>query len=336
MKQPSKSQSAASNLPYPWHESAWQQLNRSWQMQRFPHALLLHGVPGLGKFIFANWLAHALLCEDRQKTLVSCGDCASCKLNQAGSHPDLIVVRPEEDKTQISVDQIRTANDSLTLTSTRNGYRVAIIEPAHQMTIAAANSLLKTLEEPNAQTVIIMVTAQSGGLLPTLRSRCQQVAMLVPAVTQTQQWIQQQLGKSVSNELLGYAGNAPLRALEIAQGSYDNLRQSMISGLESITKGSSDITQVAQAWADDQIHERLRWLEYWLSGAIRQKILKTVDSFTPVIDSEIILSANLSLMFRALDKIREVTEQLRRTSLQRELVLMSLLMRVQQSIQARA
>lgn len=336
MKRPSKSESAVANLPYPWHESTWQQLDRSWQAQRFPHALLLHGVPGLGKFIFAQWLAHALLCEHRQQSLLPCGECASCKLNQAGSHPDLIVVRPEEDKTQISVDQIRTANESLTLTSTRNGYRVAIIEPAHQMTIAAANSLLKTLEEPNANTLIIMVSSQSGGLLPTLRSRCQQLGVLVPPVEETKQWIQQQLGKSVSNELLGYAGNAPLRALEIAQGSYEQLRQSMISGLESITKGSTDIAQVAQTWADDQIQERLRWLEYWLSGAIRQKILKTVDSFTPVIDAETILGANVGAMFRALDKIREVTEQLRRTSLQRELVLMSLLMRIQQSMQVRA
>ncbi len=336
MKQPSKSESAMSTLPYPWHESTWQQLDRSWQAQRFPHALLLHGVPGLGKFVFAQWLAHTLLCEHRQQSLLPCGECASCKLNQAGSHPDLIVVRPEEDKTQISVDQIRTANESLTLTSTRNGYRVAIIEPAHQMTIAAANSLLKTLEEPSANTLIIMVSSQSGSLLPTLRSRCQQLGMLVPPVEETKHWIEQQFGKSVSNELLGYAGNAPLRALEIAQGSYENLRQSMILGLESITKGSTDIAQVAQAWADDHVQERLRWLEYWLSGAIRQKILRTVDSFTPVIDAETILGANLSAMFRALDKIREVTEQLRRTSLQRELVLMSLLMRIQQSMQAKA
>jgi DNA polymerase-3 subunit delta' len=335
MTQLNQSGITAPNLPYPWHLTAWQQLDRSWQTQRFPHALLLHGMPGLGKYSFAQWLARTLLCEVREQGLISCGECASCKLNQAGSHPDFIVVKPEEDKTQISVDQIRAANESLTLTSTRNGYRVAIIEPAHQMTIAAANSLLKTLEEPNPNTLIIMVSSQPGSLLPTLRSRCQQLGIRVPPISETQYWLQQQLGKSVSNELLGYAGGAPLRVLEIAQGPYELLRQSMLSGLEAVTKGTTDIAQVAHSWADDQMQERLRWLEYWLSGAIRQKILKTVDSFTPVIDGETILGANLSAMYRSLDKIREVTEQLRRTSLQRELVLMSLLMRIQQSIQIR-
>ena len=332
MKQPNTAGINVPQLPYPWHLAAWQQLDRSFQSQRFPHALMLHGVPGVGKFSFAQWLAHTLLCEVRSSSLTPCGQCPSCKLNQAGSHPDFIVVSPEEDKTQISVDQIRAANESLTLTSTRNGYRVAIIEPAHQMTIAAANSLLKTLEEPNPNTLIIMVTSQPGSLLPTLRSRCQQLAIRVPTLTETQHWLQQQLGKPVSNELLGYAGGAPLRALDIAKGPYEALRQSMLSGLEAITKGSNDVALVAQSWADDQIQERLHWLEFWLAGAIRQKMLKTVDSFTPVIASETILGANLSAMYKALDKLREVTEQLRRTSLQRELVLISLLMRIQQSL----
>ena len=101
----------------PWHESAIAQLKTAWSSQRMPHALLLTGADGIGKREFAAWLSCAVLCERSQKELQCCGSCSSCKLIKAGSHPDLAWVIPEEDKQQISVDQIRSTSERLSKTS---------------------------------------------------------------------------------------------------------------------------------------------------------------------------------------------------------------------------
>ncbi|MGD9843054.1 MAG: DNA polymerase III subunit delta' [Steroidobacteraceae bacterium] len=322
-------------IPWPWHLPIYTQLNRSWQLQRLPHALLLHGVAGLGKYQFAQWLAHAVLCERDAQSLMPCGDCVSCKLNQAGSHPDLLLISPEDDKQQISVDQIRVANERLNITSTRNGYRVAIVEPAHQMTNAAANSLLKTLEEPGTDSLIILVTSQAASLLATLRSRCQQLGMAVPTTAVAQAWLQDQTGKSVSAELLRLAGGAPLRAMAYAEASFEHLRESMSSGLGALSDGSADLTQLAQAWADEHLIERLHWLDYWLAEQIQREVVRNADPVTRQSLHGAAQVLNISPMFLVLDKLRELKVQLRRTALQRELALVTILAMVQHALHAR-
>jgi DNA polymerase-3 subunit delta' len=157
----------------PWHEDAAAQLRKAWAANRLSHALLLQGAEGLGKQVFAAWLACAVLCDKSAGSeLNCCGECAGCKLFAAGSHPDLLWVAPEEDKQQISIDQVRAATERLTKTSFRQGYKVAIVTPAHLMTPNAANSVLKTLEEPAPRSLLVLVTSQPSMLLPTVRSRC--------------------------------------------------------------------------------------------------------------------------------------------------------------------
>ena len=324
------------SLPYPWHLQLWMKLNQAWLSNRLPHALLLQGATGLGKMQLAEWISHAILCETKKNYLKPCGECSSCKLNCAKVHPDLLIIRPEEDKQHISVDQIRAMNDELNLTSTRNGYRVAIVEPAHQMTIAAANSLLKTLEEPNKNTLIILVTAQLGSLLPTIRSRCQKVAVSIPTVNEAQSWIEKNTGRTAPLELLSYVGGSPILAKEYLNGSYESLRDSMMEGVTSLTSGSADLTQLAQSWSDQQLPDRLRWLDFWLSKKIRQEV---ANSEYPSGYNEAYAynqKPSVFLMYRTLDKLREMISQLQRTSLQRELLLVSFLMRLQQSLNSRA
>src|SRR6187399_3185481 len=132
--------SAALTSRLPWHVALQAQLHATWREQRWPHALLLHGPEGVGKLTLALQLANAILCDRPNSDWQECGECASCKLLQSKTHPDFLWLTPEEDKQQISVDQIREACAQLALTSYRRGYKVAIIAPAHQMTMAAANS----------------------------------------------------------------------------------------------------------------------------------------------------------------------------------------------------
>jgi len=176
----------------PWHATAVEQARTAWSADRFPHAILLQGAEGLGKRELASWLGAAVLCEaSATGSLQFCGHCASCQLIAAGSHPDRYWVNPEEDKQQISVDQIREISARLTQTSFRHGYKVAVVEPAHQMTISASNSLLKTLEEPTPRSVLILVTSRPSGLPATVRSRCQKMAVHGPSAKEAIDWLRQ-------------------------------------------------------------------------------------------------------------------------------------------------
>lgn len=338
MAETSISQLFAYPMPLPWHQGVWSQLQQASKANRMPHALLLHGVEGLGKFELAKWLAYSLLCEISSRgaatELQPCTQCASCKLFIAGSHPDFVLITPEEDKTQISVEQIRDASDKLTKTSGRMGYRVAIVEPAHQLTTAAANALLKTLEEPGARTAIILVTSQRGAMLPTIRSRCQQLGVTIPSVTVAQNWLQTQIGKTVPADILGFANQAPLRVLQLAQGSFDGMQKAMTPALNSLS--SADVTQLASDWADEHLGDRLNWLDYWLTQRIRHEIYGNDDPVTLNVRSASLHGAaqvlNISVLFQALDKLRELKARLRRTALQKELAVESVLLILQRAL----
>jgi len=338
MSEKSTSLSFAYAMPLPWQQSAWLQLEQARRAERMPHALLIHGVVGLGKYEFARWLAYSMLCESskaRELTqLQPCTQCASCKLFVAGSHPDFVLIRPEEDKTQISVEQIRVASERLFMTSGRQGYRIAIVEPAHQLTTAAANALLKTLEEPGARTLIMLVTSQRGAMLPTIRSRCQQMGMSVPSVTTAQNWLQQQIGKTVPADLLAFANHAPLRVLSYLQGSFESMQRSMTPALSSLS--TADVTQVAHDWADEHLPERLDWLDHWLSRRIRHEIAGNDDPVTSNVSRTSLHGGsqvlNISALFQALDRVRELKARLRRTALQKELAIESVLLVLQRAL----
>jgi DNA polymerase-3 subunit delta' len=242
----------------PWHKDAAAQLRKAWAANRLSHALLLQGTEGLGKQVFAAWLACAVLCDKSAgSTLNCCGECPGCALFAAGSHPDLVLVAPEEDKQQISIDQVRAANERLTKTSYRQGYKVAIVTPAHLMTPSAANSVLKTLEEPSPRSLLVLITSQPSTMLPTVRSRCQKVTIARPTREQASEWLREQSGHAIGPALLEFAGGAPLRALAYADGRFDALNEHMQKSLGALLTGQADVTQVAAEWEKDALNDRL-------------------------------------------------------------------------------
>ncbi len=141
--------------------------------KKFPHAVIFAGIYGIGKRKIAENCAAALLCENPKKG-EACGVCASCKILAAGNHPDFYVIEPEESKSapNIKIGQIRSLQSQVSLQPNHSNCRVVIIDGAEFMNKAAANCLLKTLEEPTGQTIFILVTANRAGLLMTIRSRC--------------------------------------------------------------------------------------------------------------------------------------------------------------------
>ena len=209
---------------YPWQQSQWRQLQQTISRQRLPHALLLTGPNGTGKRAFTDALARSLLCEQPDAEGQACGSCHSCKLLDAGNHPDFMLLKPAPPKKStsdnpvlsIKIDAVRELIERLSTTSQMQGRRVAIIEQADKMVHAAANSLLKTLEEPGDDTVLILHSARPHLIPITIRSRCQKLALPIPERRMALDWLQQQ-GVNDAENRLAQAHGAPLLAMDDEQ-----------------------------------------------------------------------------------------------------------------------
>lgn len=203
------------SVPYPWQQRQWNQLRAQREAGRVPHALLFSGLPGLGKRQLAEAFAHAALCEQPQPDGNACGQCHACHMFAAGTHPDYTVVEPETAGKAIRIDAVRTLIDFMNLTRSFGQYKVAIVDPADALNVNAANALLKTLEEPPAGVLLILVSSLPSALPATVRSRCQVLGFGVPQLADAREWLEPQLGKG-AEIALALAGGAPLAALQHA------------------------------------------------------------------------------------------------------------------------
>lgn len=153
-------------------EKAKRMLNRSLESHKVPHAYLFRGPEGVGKQLFARGVAEVVNC--RQGAVAgACGVCVSCKKYQSGNHPDFTVVSPE--KGTIKISQVRELCKALAYPPYESALRVVLLEDVHLMRQEAANALLKTLEEPPEQNLLILTADTSQEVLPTILSRCQVV-----------------------------------------------------------------------------------------------------------------------------------------------------------------
>ena len=155
-------------------EAVAEQLHRSLQRGRLAHAYLFTGPRGSGKEAVARTLAKALNCT--QKDHDSCDRCDSCRRIDEGAHPDVYWVRPESKSRRIQVEQMREFMKAVNLRSSMGGVKVGIVVDADCLGEEASNAFLKTLEEPPAQTVIVLLTADPQRLLPTILSRCLRIS----------------------------------------------------------------------------------------------------------------------------------------------------------------
>ena len=224
---------------YPWQQTQWQRLTSALRVGHLGHALLFSGRAGVGQDIFAGQFAKLLMCENPEANHEYCGGCRGCSLFDAESHPDFTMITPAEEGKAIGVDQIRALGEFYALKSHYGGRKVALIGAAETMNRAAGNALLKTLEEPPAGAVIILVTEQYDALSMTIRSRCQRTAFEHVDQKLAANWLAEKLASGVddSKTLLATTGGAPLMALRYAEDDGLETQQSILRCWADVLSG---------------------------------------------------------------------------------------------------
>jgi DNA polymerase-3 subunit delta' len=263
---------------YPWQQDQWRQIQRQRQQARLPHALLFTGPAGTGKQRFARELTRSLLCSHPLGDGQACGECESCRLFDAGTHPDMRWLQPVAPETStskhpvmsIKTGMIEALVNTLSATSQFGGYRTAVISNAEKMNRDAANRLLKTLEEPGADTLIVLVCSYPDRLPVTIRSRCQVVHFALPEQSQALKWLTMAAGETSGEtaplHALRHSHGAPLRAKQFLDEWCDMhivlAKALLASSKEAAPRYAAELAQMPKALA-------LTWLLDWIGDVGR-------------------------------------------------------------------
>jgi DNA polymerase-3 subunit delta' len=181
-------------------------------------------------------------------------------------------VRPLETSTQIRIEQVRELGAELALTAHQGGYKVGILSPADSLNRFAANALLKTLEEPPGDTLLILVATQPSRLPATILSRCQRVRIRAPGRAEAVAWLEATRGPGDWGNMLGVLGTTPMAAAETDPAAVVAVATEVRRGLEEALAGGGDPVATAERWARSELPLRLTCVENWLTERIRAGI----------------------------------------------------------------
>jgi len=309
----------------PWLQDSQRLLRSALASGHLPHSLLVLSVPGLGAEHLANWITALVLCESLRPR--PCDACPSCRLLRSDSHPDAHVVRLEDKAQQIKVDQVRELIESLTLKSYRGGYKVGVIEGAEALNANGANAFLKTLEEPSADTVLIMVARPNHRLPATIASRCLRLKLSPPAPDDSIAWLNAHAsGANSWSAALALAGGAPLLALQLDAEGLSALDADMRHCMAELAAGSVDVTMLAERWVRSNPGVRISWLENWITQRVHASLGAAPSRQTaePVCLPGALLKPKIRALFELLDAARDV-RRLAATGMNQQLALEALL-----------
>lgn len=238
-------------MDIPWLNQITESWRKSLRQERAPHALLLLGAQGTGKRCLAGWLA-------RTRLGMSPLESEPQYPLEMPEHADLRWLKPPEDKHTVGIEQIRDLVASVSLTSYEGGGKVAVIDPANAMTANAANSLLKTLEEPPGDALLILIADRVGRLPATIFSRCQRISMPVPAEDDSLAWLARVESSAGWPAVLRATGNAPLAAVAALERIKDT--DTMARDFAALPLHNAAPLEVAGRWSKYEPEFVLTWL----------------------------------------------------------------------------
>jgi len=260
----------------PWQQEIWSGLT---SRAEHAHAYLLHGPAGSGKRQMAELFAQFLLCKQPQNSQ-ACGQCRSCKLYAAESHPDMLRLEPEEPGKGILIAHVRALVANIQQTAQQGGRQVIILEPAEVMTLESANALLKSLEEPSAGTVFLLITHQLSFLLPTIKSRCVLQACPLPEPELAKAWLAQQLvdlNDAQRMKLLQLSAGSPMKAVQFAKDDVLTMREDVIEGVKQLLKRQQAPAQLAAQWSKLPVVLLLDWFAQWCQDILRFQLTQNTQ-----------------------------------------------------------
>nr|WP_092023900.1 DNA polymerase III subunit delta' [Marinobacter zhejiangensis] len=247
-----------------WHSDAWRFVDSSLKAGRLSHALLVGGERGVGKTEFADGVAALLVCDKPDVSpesgrLAPCGRCKQCELVQAQSHPDIRRFAPEKSR-MIRVDQVRALSAFAMASPQVARRKVIVVDRADQLNINAANALLKTLEEPPSDLVLLLLQESGRPILPTLRSRCQTVVLPTPDFATAKAWLEVEAASRAVDEgeyegealerALRLAGNAPRLAREYLEGEFIAQRKIALDSFRQFMKNELPLPEASKPFKD--------------------------------------------------------------------------------------
>ncbi|HKE44973.1 MAG TPA: DNA polymerase III subunit delta' [Steroidobacteraceae bacterium] len=315
----------------PWLARARRRIAGALRQGRLPHGLLIHAPRGVGADSLALWIGQLALC--RAPGEEPCGTCAACRLIAAGNHPDLHWITLLEDKRDVLIEQVRELSEAFGFKSYRGGRKVGVIAPADLMNDKAANALLKTLEEPPPDALLVLVCERPSRLPATIVSRCQRISIPAPLRAVALEWLSAREPDLASwNEVLEFAGGAPLRALELHASGFANLHREMNATLNALRERSLDIPATAGGWAGRNaavaLEDRLSWIETWITNSLREAFQRGANlQSLPGI-------RKIRGLYAVLDRVREFKLELSKFSLNAQLATEELLLRTQVALAA--
>lgn len=271
------------------HESQWQYIHAAMVHQRMPQSLLLVGPRHVGVTAFAYRLAAILLCHAEVKP---CNECSSCHLFKAGTHSDFKFIYPETLGGVIKIDQIRDLQENVYQTPNCGGVQVVLIEPVCRMNMAAANALLKILEEPPSTVYFVLVAEQLGTIPATILSRCQKIMFSDPKFDPTHYFL---LGEHYD--------------LESPRGKLYTARHSILNSLCEIIEGKSSPCTVAAAWNSFELIDLIWLLHLITAQAIQLQLVKTMRSDEDILMRFVRSSTPIGLLMQ-LESINTISRKM--------------------------
>lgn len=317
--------------PYPWQQAQWQQMQQALKAAMLPHAILLNGIEGLGKFHFAQSLAAGLLCKQPLSDGTACGQCHSCHLLAVNSHPDLRIIERQEDAKLIKIDQIRAAKEFLSITSHSGSYRILIINPAEVMNRAAMNALLKILEEPGSGAILLLVCHHPALLLMTVKSRCQSLSFYPVESAEVKAWLQTMQTEIMDADLLtALSQGAPLKAVAWIDEDKRQQRQQVLDALAVLNQYHFDPVKLADDYLQFELGDIIDWLTSWVLDTIKVYYGLNRSALINIDHTEVITALsqqiNIQVLFALLEKLLNMKHNfLQGINLNKQLLLEDLL-----------